>query len=472
MRPPPSLIDHRLNRADTLRAVAIAILTIAVYVPAFHCGFVNFDDHTYVTENPHVLGGFTFENILWAFTTLFAANWHPLTWLSLQLDATMWTGDAAGYHLTNVLIHAANTSLVYLLLFRMTGAVGRSFVAAALFGLHPLHVESVAWVSERKDVLSVFFGLATLLAYIRYTHAPTRSRYLLVSLLFCLSLMAKPMLVTLPFTMLLLDIWPLNRVQNRAELAALVQEKYPLFLITVLSCAITYFAQLCGDAVRSFTDISFADRLLGAPLTYVVYLCQSFVPVELAVLYPLRTDVPIWQPLAGFTALTIITLGAIRFRRTCPAWLVGWLWFLGSLVPVIGLVSVGFAAHADRYTYWPHTGLFLAVVWAFADACNFFHVPIALRFVAASAILVACTILTRQQLTHWQSDEALWLQAVAVNPRDTYPLARLARNALRAGDLPSAEKRCEEMLALEPENMDAMLIQSQILHRQGRWNPK
>jgi tetratricopeptide (TPR) repeat protein len=385
--------------------------------------FTDCDDPDYVSENPHVAHGVTAEGIAWAFTQRHAGNWHPLTWLSHMVDCELYgLRHPGGHHLTNVLLHAATTILLFLVLRQMTGDLWPSSLAAALFAVHPLHVESVAWVAERKDVLSGLFFVLTLAAYVGYARCPFSAlRYLTVSVLFALGLLCKPMLVTLPFVLLLLDFWPLGRCSPRetgaSEAARFVLpprvlwEKLPWLALTAASCLATYWAQ--GTAVISTDDLSLSARVANALVSYVSYLGQFLCPAGLAVFYPHPKDgLPLWQIIGAFLALAAVSAAALAWRRRCPYLLVGWLWYLGMLVPVIGLVQVGSQAMADRYTYLAQIGLYLAVVWGLMD---FAKTSADRRWACGAASLLAVAVLggcAWRQASHWKDSEALWSHAV------------------------------------------------------------
>lgn len=404
----------------------LALITVLAYSPVRRAGFVVFDDPDYVA-NSHVEAGLTWAGVKWAFTTWHASNWHPLTWLSHMLDASLFGPNPGAQHFVNALFHAANAVLLFLLLFRTTNKLWPAAFVAALFAWHPLHVESVAWISERKDVLSAFFGLLALLAYVRYAeksevqNKKSKAWFLWTTLLFALGLMAKPMLVTLPFVMLLLDIWPLGRVDifaGRAlnsipRLLSLLLEKAPLFLLAIASCVITYLAQR-GEAVMSFEQRPLGLRLANATVAYVEYLAKTVCPAHLAVIYPLPDQIPAWQVIGAAAVLIAITILAWSARRAAPYLLIGWLWFLGTLVPVIGLVQVGGQALADRYTYVPLIGVFIAIAYGAADLIARFQIKTAAVSTLAALILVGCIAATERQLTFWQDSEALFRHALDV----------------------------------------------------------
>jgi tetratricopeptide (TPR) repeat protein len=386
-------------------------------------GFILYDDGDYVTQNKMVQGGLTLEGIKWAFTTFNSANWHPLTWLSHMTDCELFGVNAAGSHFINALFHAANTVLLFTLWVQMRrpknsspdapDAFWLAALVAALFALHPLHVESVAWAAERKDVLSAFFGLLALICHAQYTANDKGCRspaYWLALIFFACGLMSKPMLVTLPFILLLLDYWPLQRLKT-PMLWKLLSEKIPFFLLTAVSCVVTYEAQKTG-AVRSLTDVPLPYRLENAVVTVVAYLGKLFWPTHLAVIYPMPHYIPPATFLASLAVLIFITVAAWLMRKNAPYLLFGWLWFLGTLVPVIGLVKVGDAAMADRYMYLPSIGLFVAVAFGaqkFSSRLPPFVLP-----VAAAFVLIALACVTERQLQFWRDDETLFKHAMEV----------------------------------------------------------
>jgi len=423
-----------------LIALLLALVTLLVYLPTAHDGFVNYDDNDYVTDNPAVRAGLTWSGLQWAFRTGHAGNWHPLTWLSHMLDCELFGLNPGAHHFVNVLFHVVNVVSLFALLWRWTAALWPSAVVAALFAWHPLRVESVAWISERKDVLSTFFGLLTLLAYARWVTGdegsltrmdPSSSPvtrhasrfYGLALLFFALGLMAKPMLVTLPFLLLLLDYWPMQRLSlrspgdrgfNRLSIACLLFEKLPFFLLAAISCGVTFFVQRQQKGMIALTDFPAASRLANALAAYGRYLFKTIWPVDLAVIYPLSAQISLSKVAAALAVLIFLTAAAVWIRKRCPYFIVGWLWFLGTLVPVIGLVQVGIAALADRYTYFPLVGVFIMVAFGARDLVNRFPV---LRFVVASAavlVLTACLILTEHQLRFWRNSGSLFRHALAV----------------------------------------------------------
>ena len=398
-----------------LVAVVLAILTIAVYAQVSSHTFMSVDDGDYVHKNPHVTGGLTADNIRWAFTSGHAANWHPLTWISLQTDVSMFGADAGPLHVMNLAWHVLNTLLLFGLLRAMTGSLWRSAFVAALFAVHPAHVESVAWISERKDVLSAAFWFGTTWAYVAWVRQPSTLRYVTMLALFALGLMSKPMLVTLPATLLLLDVWPLNR--SSVPWSRRLLEKAPLFALTVVSSVVTAMVQQA--AMASLELVPFPVRLANAVLSYGRYLVSLIWPVNLAFLYPLN------QPQTGAVVAAAVVIAAVtilgwQLRRSFPFVLIGWLWFLGTLVPVIGIVQVGSQALADRYTYIPFVGLFILIVWlTWALASRARRSP-AVPIAAGSIVVALLATVAHTQTATWATNESLWrhtVQATTNNPR-------------------------------------------------------
>jgi Flp pilus assembly protein TadD len=401
-----------------LAVLGLAAATCLAYGRSLHNDFVDFDDPEYVTGNDHILSGLTRVNVVWAFTAYHANNWHPLTWLSLQLDAQLFGARAWGYHLTNLLLHVVATLLLFGVLRRMTGAVWRSALVAALFAVHPLHVESVAWVSERKDVLSAVFWMLTMWAYAWYADRPSLVRYLGVVVIFALGLMAKPMLVTLPCVLLLLDYWPLRRTRwlpgpTAVPVWRLVAEKVPLLALAGGASLLTVGAQ--HHIVRSMEEMPLGDRLQNVVVTYGTYLGQMFWPAGLTCFYPHRGgQLPLWVPVAAAVLLVGVSLVAVAQARLRPYLPVGWFWYLGTLVPVVGLVQVGMHAHADRYTYLPLVGVFIVLVWSAAELAARWRLSPAVLAAGTLAVLGVCVVRTWEQVGYWKDSVTLWQHAVDV----------------------------------------------------------
>jgi protein O-mannosyl-transferase len=456
----------RFGRYDLFIAFGLVAVTLAVYAQVMSHQFIILDDRRYIRENPIVRQGLTLTGIAWAFTTSYAANWHPLTWLSHMLDCQIFGLNAGGHLIVNALIHACNTLLLFLFLRRTTGAKWQSAIVAALFALHPLHVESVAWAAERKDTLSTFFGLLTLLAYARYIETPSWKRYALVAVALALGLMAKPMLVTWPFVLLLLDYWPLRRYQWRRgtgtagffrALVPFVREKLPLFCLAAASMVITFVAQSHGGAVRTFVQVPTSLRLANAIVSYAKYLFQTLWPSDLAVYYPFsRTGVPAWELLCAIVLLPTVTVFVFRQARERPYLLVGWLWFIGTLVPVIGLVTVGGAAMADRYNYVPSIGLFFASVFGLSDLAAAFRINRAAVGAITIAALSILTCLTAVQIGRWRDSATLFKYTESLVPDNRMIENNLGTILGDNGNYDEAAAHFEKALRTEPDFLEVI----------------
>ena len=431
----------------------LVLVTLATFRGLASSSFILFDDNGYVTENAHVRRGLDADSIGWAFTTGAQANWHPATWLSHMLDVSLFGLDAGKHHLTSLLLHASNAVLLFLLLVRMTGKTWRCAFAAALFALHPLHVESVAWIAERKDVLSTCFWLLTLWAWLRFLDVRTPARYALVVAFYALALMAKPMLVTLPFTLLLLDYWPLGRMGR----LPLWKEKLPLFAMAAVSCIVTFAVQSGAGAVQTLQRFTFAERVANALLSAVSYLGKTFWPSALAVFYPYPDGLALSSGVVVGSALLLAgaTTVALRLARRAPFLAFGWLWYLGTLVPVIGLVQVGGQAMADRYTYVPLIGIFVAIAWTLAEIGD---ASAPLRFAAAgfaAASLAALVVVTRLQVGYWAGDVPLFRHALEVTSNNWLARNNLGRGLFAEGRTEEAIAQYEEALRISPGYADA-----------------
>ena len=463
------------GRADLLILFGLAVIVFAIYAQVIGHHFIALDDPTYIQENPMVNRGLSRAGLAWAFTTFHVANWHPLTWISHMTDSQFFGMNAGGHLLVNALIHAANTLLVFWFLLRTTHTRWPSALVAALFALHPLHVESVAWASERKDTLSTFFGLLSLIAYVRYVEAPSSIRYVWTALTLALGLLAKPMLVTWPFVMLLLDYWPLGRwrsAKSKAQekkLRKLILEKLPLFILVAASAVITLIAQSRGGAVRTLAHEPLALRLSNTLVSYAKYLLLTFWPNNLAVYYPLAPGgIPGWQIVGAAFLLIGITAFCFTQRKIRPYLTVGWLWFLGTLVPVIGLVQVGGQIMADRYFYIPSIGLFVAVVFGLADIAKSWRVAPALSAGIAGAILLILATLTNAQIQRWRDSFTLFEHTLAVTP----PNLRIEHNlgvALGASDrYDEAAAHFAKALQIDPNFYDGLVAMGVTRAHQGR----
>jgi tetratricopeptide (TPR) repeat protein len=441
-------------RALIVAGLGVAFITCLVFAPVRHFDFVTYDDLEFVAENPHVATGLTADNLRWAFANAYTGTGGPITWISHMLDVETFGLDAGAHHVTSLALHVCNSLLLLAILWRMTGAVGQSACVAALFAVHPLHVESVAWVAERKDVLSTLFWFLTLWAYVSYVRRPGVWRYAAVTTLFTLGLMSKPMLATLPFVLLLLDVWPLERLPlDRgffAQAKALALEKLPLFVLAAGSIALTLAAQRQIGAVADFDTLPLRLRLSNAAVSYLAYIGRMFWPEGLAAFYPYREAVPLMTVMGCLVALVAITVAAILAVRRVPYVTVGWLWYVGTLVPVIGIVQLGGHAMADRFTYVPLVGLFVALAWSGAALLASAGVPRATVAGAAVFVVVACAIVARSQVLHWQSGIALWKHAIRVTRDNARAHANLGVALARDGQRQPAMAEYREALRIEP----------------------
>jgi protein O-mannosyl-transferase len=400
------------NRRQLLICIFLAAVTFAVYWPVHNHQFVYYDDNVYVTENPNVHAGPTWQNIKWAFTTGYASNWHPLTWLSHMVDCRLFGVSAPAHHIVNLLFHIANTLLLFIVLNRMTKQLWASAFVAALFAIHPLHIESVAWVAERKDVLSTLFWLLTMLAYTRYAERSSPGRYIAVLVLFALGLMAKPMLVTLPFGLLLLDYWPLKRINFKFSISNSLLEKLPLLFLSAISSVITFVVQEKGGAMAL---IPFKERIANTSVSYLAYIDKMFWPAKLAILYPHPAgSISATKAVSCAVILILITIVLLYFGRRYKYLGVGWLWYLGTLVPVIGIVQVGSQAMADRYTYVPLIGLFIIIAFGIAEISPKIPFRKIILTALAAGVLIACVIATSFQLKFWKNNLLIFGHALDV----------------------------------------------------------
>jgi Flp pilus assembly protein TadD len=440
--------DSHSKRQNWLICLGLALAVVAVYSPLWHCQFVLFDDNEYVTNNDMVKQGVTWPGIVWAFTTVYASNWHPLAWISHMVDFQIYGMNPAGHHLTSLLLHLANSILFFLLLQHMTKARWPSALTAALFALHPLHVESVAWVSERKDMLSTLFWMLAVWAYVRYTEEsalkkPKAETFYTGSLvLFALGLMSKPMLVTLPFILLLLDYWPLQRLHP--PFARLLEEKVPFFFLAAISCVITFQAQQHGGAVKSLARVPLGARLENIPVSYVRYIAKTFWPRDLAVLYPYEYHWPVWK-IAGATAFLVLVTGWVLWRVRLRPWCaVGWFWFLGMLTPVIGLVQAGSSSMADRYAYLSNAGLFIMLIWTV-------RMKPRVLAVGGGVALAACLAATAVQVGYWKDSETLFAHTIAVTRNNSIMENNLGKALFQEGRMDEALPHFLQALELNPQ---------------------
>jgi len=476
------------TRAKVLICIFLIVATFCIYSQVQDHEFINYDDDVYITKNLNVQAGLTSENVKWAFTTFATGNWFPVTWFSYMLDYQLYESHAKGYLLTNLFFHIANSLLLFLVLFRMTGAIWQSAFVAAMFAFHPLNVESVAWAAERKNVLSTLFWLLTMWAYIHYAAKPTVKRYGLVFLFFTLGLMSKPMLVTLPFVLLLLDYWPLRRLKfeqerggneisekntaRRSEVFRLVLEKIPLFLLTTGLSIVTFINTISFGAIAE--NVTFSTRLTNATISNLEYLEKMIWPEKLAIFYahPGNT-LAVWKGILCGMALLGITIISIRLIRKAPYFAVGWFWYLGTLLPVIGIVQVGGQAMADRYAYIPLIGIFIIVAWGVPELLK--EWPYRKNVLKASAGILILTLMpiTWIQVSHWKSSITVFKHAIKVTDKK-YPGFSVVHNNL--GNALSTERKIEEAIshykmaikikpdyALAQKNLETALLLSEEL---------
>lgn len=471
------------SRTNLTICILLVLLTSAVFWGITGNGFINYDDIQYIQDNRHVNTGLTKANVVWAFTSIHASNWHPLTWLSHMVDVELFGLNPHGHHFMGLLFHAANTSLLLLLLVRLTGVTWRSAMVAALFAIHPLHVESVAWAAERKDLLSTNFGFISMLFYVSYVKQKRLAHYFAALFCFTLGLMSKPMLVTLPFILLLLDYWPLCRfggdrmephgeqdgLLERESCLRLVFEKVPFFVLSAVSCVITFYAQRSGGAMASLTDNPLSKRLASALVAYLGYLGKTFWPHDLAVLYPLPHSVPLWQPVGAVSVLLVITALALAVRRQHPFVVVGWLWFIGTLVPVIGLVQVGLQSMADRYMYVPIIGILVMLVWGISDLTEKWPYRRTVLTSAASVAIFICAVVSWQQVRFWNTSRTLFSNLAVTNSSFmTHYL--LGITAYDEGKTVEAIAEYKKALALNPDYVDAHVNLGIVLGSIGNLN--
>lgn len=458
----PAELFSSPGKKNLVLSLALLLLTVLVYLPVRNNAFINFDDNHYITENPHAKAGLSWDTAKWAFSTYDAANWHPLTWLSHALDCELLGLNPAGHHFVNLLLHGFNAVLLFLILQSLTGFTWRSLMVAALFAVHPLNVESVAWAAERKTILSTLFFLLAIWAYGRYVRRPGTGRYLEVAGFFALALTSKPQVITLPFVLLLLDYWPLGRTRFAVAAAPqsfngvqqrsfkwLLLEKLPLLGLSALSALITLLAQRSGHAVRTVGEYSLGSRIETAIVSYAAYVRDAFFPRHLAPIYPHADGLlASWQVLLAAGILIALSAFAAVKRKRAPYLLVGWLWFLGTLVPMIGLIQVGEQSRADRYMYISLIGILVACVWGVAELFDRCEVSMALRASACAAIVAVLSIATFQQIGRWRDSETLWNYTMSVTNRNFMAEDNLAQELAHQGRTKEALVHFHNVLTL------------------------
>ena len=496
------------NKTYTYISVALIIaVCLIAYGQILSNGFINFDDEVYLTKNLHIKSGINAETVKWAFTAVVSSNWHPLTLISHALDWSLFKDHAGGHHLISLLLHIGSALLLFLFLNKITKNLWPSAFVAALFALHPLRVESVAWSAERKDVLSIFFGLASLYAYAYYVEKPRVARYIFCLILFILGLMSKPMLVTLPFVLLLLDFWPLERwqkalnpinlpiaggtgnqqitkkakKQKRAAksipgesrsasptISHLFLEKTPFFIFAIVSSILTIWAQNKGGAVASLQKLPFSERIMNASVSYVAYLGKTFWPVDLAVFYPYQHNYPDWQVAGALLILLGISGLAIYSVKKAPFFLMGWLWYLGTLVPVSGLVQVGRQAMADRYTYLPAIGIGIMLAWGIPYLLSSEKMRRIILAPAAAIVLAVLSILTWQQCGYWKNSVELFNHALQVTNNNYLAHTNLGVALAAEGKNEAAVDNYNAAIRINPNHDNAHYNLANLLAKQGK----
>ncbi len=464
---------------DIIICQVLALFCVAIYGQVRRFEFISLDDGSYVYENPNVIGGLSGHALRWAFTTFHSTNWHPLTWISHLLDVQLFGLDPGMHHLTNLLFHILNSVLLYALFKRLTGATWRSAFVAALFAVHPLHVESVAWVAERKDVLSTFFWLLTILAYARYAELPSSwKRYLLVLLGFILGLLAKPMLVTLPFVLLLMDYWPLERIEvvkgdGLKKLALktwpLVREKLPFGLLVVASSIVTFMAQRSGGAVQSLERFPLSLRVTNAFVSYITYVAKMFWPANLGIWYPYDKTLSSWYGIVSAAILAAVSILIIRVATRRKYLVTGWLWYLGTMVPVIGFVQVGSQALADRYMYVPMIGLLFAIAWGSVELAEHYGISRSIVHAFAVVIVIVLSVISWKQVSYWQNNELLYTRTINVTRNNWLAQHNLCVDLANLNRPDEAVPHCQETLRIMPTHLEAVNSLGFALLKQSRY---
>lgn len=475
-------IDQKFdfNRYRTFLVCAfLTALNLVVYWQVQYYDFIDFDDNIYILENLHVQSGLTSRGIVWSFTTTCTTNWHPLTWLSLMLDFDLYRLNPGGYHWTNLLIHIANALLLFVFLNRTTKEIWKSTFVAIFFSIHPLNIESVAWIAERKNVLSTFFWFLTMLVYVFYREVPSLKRYMLVVLTFALGLMTKPFLVTLPFILFLLDYWPLQRISlefskkpaggHRWRDYGLIVEKLPLIILAGLSCFITVYAAQDGGAIKSLEKYPLDIRLLNAMISYTMYLKKLIWPYNLAIFYPYEEVISLFKVAAACSLISIITIFVLFTYRRWRYLFVGWFWYLGTMVPVIGLIQVGFQSMADRYTYVPLIGIFIMITWGISDLFSKFNVKKTLVTITAMMVVAFFVIVSRQQLQNWKNSMMVFQHALRVTKNNYQAHFGIGNALFSKGNIQGAISHYQEALRFNPDHPDVRNNYGNILMGLGKY---
>ena len=459
--------------------ILLSVAILLVYWQVQYFGFIDFDDNMYVIENPHVQSGLSYHGLIWAFTTTHITNWHPLTWLSLMFDYDLYRLNPSGYHWTNIIFHIANTLLLFFVFNRMSGETWKSALVAFLFAVHPINVESVAWIAERKNVLSTSFWTLTMLTYVLYVESPILKRYLLVMLSFTMGLLVKPMLVTLPFVLLLLDYWPLNRFPsamqgNRngiqwSEISLLIREKLPLLVLAGVSSIVTVYAARSGSAIKSLDTFPLDVRITNAFVSYAMYLKKMVWPQNLAIFYPHEGMISLWKIVAAcliISGFTIFVLFMSRRYRYLP---VGWFWYLGTLMPVIGLIQVGYHAMADRYAYVPLIGIFVIISWGVSDIFSRLFARRILLILLVATVVSVSIVASWQQVQYWQNSMTIFQHALNVTKNNYQAHQGVGNVLLCRGNLDGAIAHYMEALRFKPDHAEVRNNLGMALMYRGRF---
>jgi tetratricopeptide (TPR) repeat protein len=466
---------NRSHKVDLLICLVLALSTLLAYWDISSHQFVIIDDPVYVTQNPYVQSGLTLQSVKWAFTTTKAEFWHPLTWLSYMLDTQVFGGQPGGYLFTNLLLHVLNAILMFVIFQAMTHKRWQSAFVAALFALHPLHVESVAWIAERKDVLSSFFWLLTMGVYVHYVQRPGRNRYLALCLILTLGLMAKPMLITLPFVLLLLDYWPLCRCTVEKPISAsissalsLIREKIPLFVLAAIFSLTTFWVQKTGGGISSGEQYSFTDRIYNAIISYTGYMWKTIWPHKLAVFYPFPDNFSIWKVGGAAFLLLSITMLAFKSIRQYPFFIVGWLWYLGTLFPVIGLIKIGDFSLADRYTYIPLTGIFIIITWGISEISVKLPLKKLILVAGAAITITGLSAASHFQVQRWNDSFTLFEHALQVTEKNYYAHYGLGHALAGQGNWDQAVSHFLKAVQLKPSKATLQNDLGRVLASQGK----
>ncbi len=448
--------------------ILLAVVTLAVYWQVHQFDFVNIDDNVYVTNNLNIKSGLSLDGLRWAFSTTYADFWHPLTWLSLMLDYQLFGLNAGGYHVTNLFLHILSTLLLFWLFHRMTNQVWPSAFLAAFFALHPLHVESVAWISERKDVLSAFFWMLTLCCYVYYTERPLIKRYLLVLFSFILALMSKPMVVTLPLIMMLMDYWPLRRFESQKGNVFLwqIKEKWPLVILSIFFSLITIHIQ--PELLIKGWPLPLKSRIINALHSFVIYLEKTFWPQDLTVCYPFLVQASFWQILGAVSLILLISIATILKRKSLPYLFTGWFWYVLVLLPVMGIIPVGSNAMADRFTYLPSIGLSIMLAWGVPHLFKNKSLRKKFLFLGAGAILIIFSVITWKQCGYWKNSLTLFGNALRVDSHSYHALINLASYKAEKSDFKEAVYYYHKAIQIKPDQADAFNNRAVVYAKMGQ----